>query len=154
MSQRALNPKQLAMFMPVREVIDTVHKIDSAHNGTGATPRQQWERPLPETSLFAGESLRDAKLAATEVNRELGGSDASPMYRGYDIDKGIAEKNLPPLRIQHFEHGGNERSELWDGHHRLAKLEEAGHAEAPVWHSFDEDEDTPKDWVGVPRRKP
>lgn len=151
MSKRALNPRQLAMFMPTQTVIDTVHKIDSPYNGTGASPREQWERPLPSSSMYAGVPLREAKLAmADAAHHDYQRSDAPKMLRGYDIEKGIAEKNLPPLRIQHIA----DRQELWDGHHRLATLEAAGHTEAPVWHSFDEDEDTPKPWVGVPRRRP
>lgn len=157
MSRRALNPQQLAMFMPVQEVIDKVHKIDaSEHVAAGRSPREQWEEPLTE-GMYAGSSVRDAKLSAAQATRDYEQAYPPRRLAKYDIEAGARAHNVPPLRIQHVPAGlytNRDRQELWDGHHRLATLEAMGHTEVPVWHSFDDDEDTPHEWRGVPRRRP
>jgi hypothetical protein len=95
------------MLMPTREVIDTVHKIDSPLMDAGAPPREQWE------------DIRDEKSSRS-------------------VALGIKQREpLPPIRIQqHDEY----EPELWDGHHRLRELEDAGHTEVPVWESWNERE--------------
>jgi hypothetical protein len=101
-------PHQARMLMPTREVIDTVHKIDSPLMDAGAPPREQWE------------DIRDEKSSRS-------------------VALGIKQREpLPPIRIQqHDEY----EPELWDGHHRLRELEDAGHTEVPVWESWDEYEE-------------
>jgi hypothetical protein len=117
---------QTRMLMPTREVIDTVHKIDSdLFQGGEGDPRAQWED-------------------VTE-----GGMKASPSVR-----EGIRDRDpIPPIRVQHpykrrLGHVDSEgyvteareydyEPELWDGHHRLYEFEQAGHTEVPVYESFD-----------------
>lgn len=105
---------QTRALMPTREVIDTVHKIDSElmMNDEDSTPAAQWDDVRPEKS-----------------NRQL--------------DRAVAARApLPPIRVQHRDdaYHSDPEPELWDGHHRLAAYEKAGHTEVPVWESFDNTE--------------
>lgn len=108
----SLQPRQLRMFMPTQEVIDTVHKIDSPvfDDDPRSAPAKQWAAIRPE-----------------KTNHALTGA----------IQRG---RPIPPIRVQHQQdhHGFEFEPELWDGHHRLAAYQDAGHTEVPVWESFDE----------------
>lgn len=103
---------QLRALMPTEEVIDTVHKIDSDIFDDGwSTPEEQWRDIRPE------------KVGVRSLDQAVASRDP-----------------LPPLRVQHPSPGRfsqEHEPELWDGHHRLAAYEKAGHTEVPVWESFD-----------------
>jgi hypothetical protein len=104
---RLAKAHQQRMLMPMSEVIDTVHKIDSSTMEEGATPREQWD------------DIRQYKASpklAMAVRRS---------------------STLPPIRVQMHD---DYEPELWDGHHRLRELEDAGHTEVPVWESWNERE--------------
>ena len=102
--------------MPTSEVIKQVHKIDSelfqdsADGDWPSTPEEEWDDVRGEKS-----------------SRSLGEA----------IGRGDA---IPPVRIQHRTNprGNFAQPELWDGHHRLAEFEAAGHSEIPVNESFDQ----------------
>lgn len=126
-------PLQLSMFERTQDVIDKVHKIDAdgcsqeRDAGCRQDPREEWEG-------MGG--IADMKLASSNM-------------KGMDRSIRDPQEHLPPLRIQHpmdrwdarmKSGGGKKPLGLWDGHHRLAAFEAAGHTEVPVWHSFDESE--------------
>jgi hypothetical protein len=127
MSQRALNGQQfqqLPMFMPTSEIIDTVRKPDSALAGLGHTPREEWE--APGSSPWGGdESLRDEKLSHSGVRSSTRGQEPRTGYADM-----LAKGDTPPVTIFHEP----DDDVLYDGHHRLAYLERAGHTEIPVEH--------------------
>jgi len=139
-----VNPQQLRMFMPVREVIDTVHKGDHGDPG-GRTPRQQWEEPLPEDDDddYGGLSLRDVKLGEHFGNDRIGRAQRE-MHDAYNT-KRIERGDAKPISIAYVPIGWDatgEVQELIDGHHRLAYHEKMGRSEIPVqW----------DDWTRPPR---
>lgn len=110
--------EQLAMFMPVKDIIDNVHKIDSPYHpewGGSWSPREQWER-RPQKVWGEGISLREEK--ASEVKD--------------DLIEHVRRGTSKPLAIHHDDRRGIKT--LVDGHHHLATYEELGHQEVPVTH--------------------
>jgi hypothetical protein len=125
----ALHPQQMRMFIEVNEIVDGFDKSDTYFSHTDTAPRDQWEKPAPETTLsnYEGEALRDRKLRNASARKSM----------VYDLDEGLAEHNLPPVDVG----DSTDRPYLDNGHHRLAVFEQrkkkTGHEQyVPVrWHS-------------------
>lgn len=148
--------EQLPMFMPIKDIIDNVHKVDSVYSPIDPfrhqprhspvwSPRDQWEK-----RQAIGVSLREDKL--NDLRREPGRNELADAVR-----RGESR----PLSIFHDDKHGLKT--LADGHHRLALHQEAGHQEIavehrdePVWGSSqaDEYEEPPlPDFVKVSKRR-
>lgn len=110
--------EQLRMFMPVSEIIDTVHKVDSAHPEW--TPHDQWNKPGAQHF-----SLKDVKLGAAKTKRIMGDKLGDPK----SLKDEVAGGRSKPLGI--YSRPGRQPT-LADGHHRLALHEHLGHQFAAV----------------------
>ena len=106
------------MFMPTEEIIDTVHKRDSAlylQRREGASPRDQWEHR--DSSFEANRSsLRDEKLKDLDFDNRYKRKFNHPSWL-----------TAPPVTIVH--RTGKTTmgdKDLVEGHHRLAHAERAG----------------------------
>lgn len=129
--------EQLRMFMPVDEIINTVHKGDSAHAPGGGkapwSPKDQWAKPGKQHF-----SLKDIKLGAAK-NRGVGydqegprdGRTGHPLGEERKLHTEVAAGRSKPLGI--YSRPGREPV-LADGHHRLAMHEHLGHQFAAVEH--------------------
>lgn len=118
-AQSNLNPKQLKMFMPVDEMIDTVDKGDSRLAQTHS-PREQWETEDPAYGL----SLRDWKMRNIEedTGRRDYGAGSVDDSSTWDLAAGIEKGSIPPVTVRHI--SDQRPPELVDGHHRLAAFED------------------------------
>lgn len=120
--------EHLRMFMPVSEIIDTVHKVDSPHAPSGGSdvwsPKDQWSKPAD-----SGYSLKDVKLAAAK-SRVVGTfAPEGGRQPGKALMPEVAGGRSKPLGI--YSRPGKDMT-LADGHHRLALHEHLGHQFAAV----------------------
>jgi hypothetical protein len=139
-----VNPQQLRMFMPVHEVIDTVHKGDYG-DYSGKTPREQWEGDLNDEDYPQGLSLRAVKLGEHFGNDPVGRNirASHDEFNEKRIRRGEADPitiALVPKNYRITAEGyrpESEEPELVDGHHRLAYHEKMKRSEIPVtWEGF------------------
>lgn len=110
--------QQTTMLRPTQDIIENVHKIDTAAFDRGEDPVTEW--------------------------KEVRSEKRSPELRQAIVDRDPSDP-VPPIRIQKFDQDALYPAEdqLWDGHHRLEAYEHLGHTEVPVWESFDEYESNP-----------
>jgi len=138
--------EQLSTFEPLKKIINEIPKGDSSLQGPNVTPRDQWVKPdreqRPTGWKGRSPSLRDAKLMeAHSYEHRQGGTEHADGYGSM-----IAKGETPPVTLFHYDPYGDTSptttgTELTDGHHRLAHLEQAGHTEIPVEHEGETDDE-------------